>query len=289
MKPARPFLPQLAAALRRWRHLIALAALLAPAQTSAQTASRGSIEGRVLNATNNFYLTNARVTIDGTDIVAFTNEAGEYRIANAPAGSVHLKVNYTGLASQVASIPVTSGGLVRHDFILSRADIAGEGVIKLDAFTVIAERETNASAIALNEQRYSSNIKSVVSTDAYGESVDNNVGDFIKFLPGVQPEYVSGQVRSISLRGFDANFTPMLMDGQSIASTGAIAFSRSTELEAQAMSSVSRIEVHKVSTPDMSSEGLGGTVNMVTRTAFERSKPEFRFRIASQFVTIQQV
>lgn len=283
MKPARQFLPQLTTALRHWRHLVALAALLATAQTSAQTASRGSIEGRVLNATNNFYLTNARVTIDGTDIVAFTNEAGEYRIANAPAGSVRLKVNYTGLASQVASIPVTSGGLVRHDFVLSRADIAGAGVIKLDAFTVIAERETNASAIALNEQRYSSNIKSVVSTDAYGESVDNNVGDFIKFLPGVQPEYVSGQVRSISLRGFDANFTPMLMDGQSIASTGAIAFSRSTELEAQAMSSVSRIEVHKVSTPDMSSEGLGGTVNMVTRTAFERTKPEFRFRVASQF------
>jgi hypothetical protein len=44
----------------------------------------------------------------------------------------------------------------------------GDGPIKLDAFSVVAERETNATAIALNEQRYARNIKSVVSTDALG-------------------------------------------------------------------------------------------------------------------------
>ncbi len=260
-------------------------ALLAPA--SAQPAARGVIEGRVMNATNGLYIENARVAIESTDIVRFTNDAGEYRIDPAPLGAVQLKISYTGLEPQTASVTVAPDAPAKRDFTLSRAGVSApemrDGVVQLNAFTVISERETNASAIALNEQRYSSNIKSVVSTDAFGESVDNNVGDFIKFLPGVQPEYVSGQVRTISLRGFDASFTPMLMDGQSIASTGAIGFSRSTELEAQALSSVSRIEVHKVSTPDMASEGLGGTVNMVTRTAFERSKPEFRFRAASQF------
>lgn len=265
-----------------------LAALMGLASAAAQPAGTGSIEGRVLNATNGLYLENARIIVANTDVAVFTNPAGEYRLDAVPAGEVQLKVSYTGLEPATATVAVTPRATARRDFTLSRAGVsaleaAGEGTVKLNAFTVTAERETNASAIALNEQRYSSNIKAVVSTDAFGESVDNNVGDFIKFLPGVQPEYVSGQVRTISLRGFDANFTPMLMDGQSIASTGAIGFSRSTELEAQAMSAVSRIEVHKVPTPDMAAEGLGGTVNMVTRTAFERSRPELRFRVASQF------
>jgi len=56
-------------------------------------------------------------------------------------------------------------------------------VIKLDAFKVAAGIEMEASALAINEQRFSPSIKNVVSTDAFGDITEGNLGDFVKFLP----------------------------------------------------------------------------------------------------------
>ena len=59
-------------------------ALCLPAAVFAQATS-GSITGRVLNAGNGRYLNNARVTIEGTNQEAFTDEFGGYRFDNVPA------------------------------------------------------------------------------------------------------------------------------------------------------------------------------------------------------------
>ena len=64
---------------------------LAAATPAVFAADVGTIQGRVLNSTNGTYLNNARVTIDGTAIETFTNEIGEYRLSNVPAGTVAVR------------------------------------------------------------------------------------------------------------------------------------------------------------------------------------------------------
>jgi hypothetical protein len=61
--------------------------------------------------------------------------------------------------------------------------------VKLDAFVVATGRETDGAAIAINEQRFAPNIKNVVSADALGDVMDGNVGEFLKFMPGITAEY----------------------------------------------------------------------------------------------------
>jgi len=56
---------------------------------------------------------------------------------------------------------------------------------------VSASRETDGDAIAINEQRYAPNLKNVVAADSLGDVMDGNVGEFLKFLPGVVPEYAT--------------------------------------------------------------------------------------------------
>jgi hypothetical protein len=77
------------------RSLLALvlfaATLIAPGR--AQSAATGSIEGRVLNTTNGAYLNNARVTVEGTTLQAFTNEFGEYRLSDVPAGAATVRLD----------------------------------------------------------------------------------------------------------------------------------------------------------------------------------------------------
>src|SRR5207244_799174 len=46
---------------------------------------------------------------------------------------------------------------------------------------------------------------------------------------------------------------------------------------------VSRMEGTKVPTPDMAADAVGGTVNLVSKSAFERSRSEFSYRFLVNF------
>ncbi len=263
------------------RACLALVGLLCATLAQAQSAATGTLEGRVLNTTNGSYLTNARVTVEGTSLQAFTDQSGLYRLYDVPAGEVRVRAFYTGLASQVMTVSVKGGQTALRDFNLNGTDTTvkdGE-VVTLNAFTVASQRETDAAAIAINEQRFAGGIKNVVSTDAYGDVAEGNIGDFVKFLPGVTIDYVSPDARTISVRGVAPNYTPITIDGNPMASANSSNAGRTQELEQVSLNNASRIEVSKSRTPDQAANALGGSVNLVPRSAFERSKPSLNYRV----------
>lgn len=260
----------------RWLLQWLALALVAVTSVFAQTPT-GSIAGRVLNVSNGSYLNNARVTIDGTKLEAFTNSFGEFRFETVPAGEVRLSVFFTGMSSASAIVAVAAGESAKQDFSL-QPDLAGEKVLQLQAYTVTADREMNGSAIALNEQRFAANIKNVVASDEFGAVTEGNVGEFVKFLPGVSIEYFAADARSITVRGLPANYTPISMDGNRLSSAGSSQATRTVELEQVSINNVARVEVSKSNTPDMPADALGGSVNLIPKRAFEKVRPELNYR-----------
>lgn len=251
------------------------------ASLAAQTAGSGTIEGRVLNATNGSYLGNARVVVEGTSLQTFTDAAGRYRLDGVPAGTARVKIFYTGLPEQSVAVTVSAGQSASRDVNLGGATDTATGgeVLRLDAFTVAAQREMDAAAIAINEQRFASGIKNVVNTDAYGDIAEGNIGDFVKFLPGVTIDYVSPDARTVSVRGVAPNYTPITIDGNPMASANSSNAGRTQELEQVSLNNASRIEVSKSRTPEQAANALGGSVNLVPRSAFERSRPSLNYRV----------
>ena len=248
--------------------------------TAAFAQGTGSIQGRVLNLTSGQYIKNARITVDGTNLESITNDFGEYVLGGVPAGSVTLRVTYGGLPAVSHPVNVGAGQTVVQNLNLGgTAGAAQEGVVKLDEFVVADSREMNAAAIATNEQRHAPNIKNVVSADAFGDVTEGNVGEFLKYLPGISVDYVAADVRTISVRGFADTFTGVNVDGGRMASAVSGNSNRVFELEQVSINNVARVEVTKVPTPEMPADGIGGSVNMISRSAFERSRPEFRYRL----------
>ncbi len=246
--------------------------------------SVGTVEGRVLNATSGRYLNNVRVSVEGSTQETFTNEFGEYRLVGVPEGEVRLNVVFTGMAPQTVTVRVNGGQVTEQDVTLGGTGTGtGPETIVLDAFVVASERETNAANIAANEQRFAGNIKNVVSADAFGDVTEGNVGEFIKYLPGISVDYVAADVRTISVRGFADNYTGVSVDGARMASSASGSSTRSFELEQVSINNVSRIEVTKVPTPDSPADSLGGSVNMVSKSAFERSGAQLNYRAVLNF------
>ncbi len=264
------------------RLLVAVAALLSifSSTASAQAAAVGTIEGRVFNPRNGEYLERARVTVEGTGLETFTDSGGQYRLTNVPAGVARVKVFFTGQDAQTDNVTVTTGGTVQHDFNLTtgqgRPGAAKPGeVVKLTAFVVETSKEMDAAAIAINEQRFAANIVNVVSADEFGAVVEGNVGDFLKFLPGITVDTGGGDMRTISMNGVPSNNVPITVGGFALASAQSSGTSRSIELEQTSVNNIARFEVHHSPTPESPGSALAGSVNMVPRSAFERAKPVF--------------
>ena len=260
---------------------LCLALALATISVVAQSTATATLTGRVQNTAGGAALENARVTLAGTHREAFTDAFGEYRFTGLPAGDVTVEAFYTGLTPQRATVKVTAGAAARQDFALVpvAATRAGDGVVKLDAFVVDSGRDTNAASIAINEQRFAGNIKTVLHTDALGDVIQNNLGEFVKYLPGVDVGTDQMNAVQIGLRGLPSTYTNIALDGDDVNAAGSAGPTRNTLLQAFSLNNAARVEIYKVPTPEMSASSLGGSINMVSRTAFEAARPELRFKV----------
>ena len=243
----------------------------------AQSTAVGAIEGRIQNARTGEYVAGARLTVEATSLETFTESDGTFRLSNVPAGSVRVTVFYTGLPPRTTAVAVRAGETASLDVALGQSTTApGGGVVKLDEFVVATSREMDAAALAINEQRFAANIKNVVSTDEFGNVAEGNVAEFLKFLPGVTIDYTGGNARDISLNGVPSDFVPVTVDGFSVATaTSDGGTTRAVQSDMISINNLSRIEVSFSPTPDSQGAALAGSVNMVPRSSFERSRPVF--------------
>ncbi|MBI5692338.1 MAG: carboxypeptidase regulatory-like domain-containing protein [Verrucomicrobia bacterium] len=259
---------------------LAAAAALLVSTLDAQPTATGTVEGRVSNPRTAEYVENARITVAGTALEAFTDAAGAYRLVNVPAGPQRLTVFYTGFPPQTATVAVAPGATVSLEFSLGPAgETSGlrttGDTVKLDQFVVAVAREMDAAAVAINEQRFAANVKTVVSTDEFGSVAESNIGEFLKFMPGLTIDYNAGNPREVSLNGVPTGNVPITIDGFNVASTGVGATGRAVSLDFLSINNASRIEVVYSPTPESQGAALAGSVNVVPRGSFGRSRPVF--------------
>lgn len=273
---------------------LTLVVLLGAISLPAQSPGTGTVEGRVQHAITGNSLNNARISVAGTNLVALTDEAGYYRLTNVPPGEVNLRVFYTGLDEANTQVTVAAGETKTSDFLLTSTARYGKETqtVTLDRYVVQATRETDAAAIAVNEQRMALGQKSVISADQFGTIPDSNPGELMKWLPGVSVEYFANNIVGVSVRGLDAVNTEIRFDGmpQASASTATLGTSsrdRNFEMLGSSSADIARVEINKLRTPENSANALGGSINMVRRTAFEYNKRVFTYNalFSSDFET----
>ena len=270
----------------RW--LAVLTATVLAATVVAQNPATGSIEGRVFDAGRGGYLERARLTLEGTTQEAFSDSSGYYRFTGVPAGRTQVQVFFTGLLAQTATVNVSAGQAAVHDITMGSAPSAkprttGDAV-QLEQFVVGASKEMDGAAIAINEQRFARSIMNVVAADEFGTIVDGTPGEVMKFLPGITMDYSAGEARTVSMNGVPSANVPITVGGFDLASAAGNGTGRVTNLDQFSVNSISRIEVRHAPTPETTGSALAGSVNMVPRSAFERSRPS---HTASVFLTLK--
>jgi TonB-dependent receptor len=141
------------------------------------------------------------------------------------------------------------------------ADAADGDAIVVTGSRPIAESE----AAALQVQKNSGSLVSVVSSDAAGRLPDQNIAQATGRLPGVAVERDQGQARYISIRGAPNYWTTLSFDGINVVSPEG----RDARFDSIPSAIAAQIIVSKAVTPDMPGETVSGNVNVITRSAFD--------------------
>jgi iron complex outermembrane recepter protein len=253
----------------------------------AQGPATGTVMGRVFNPSAKEYVRDAEVKLEGTSQVTYTENDGSFQFNNVPAGETALTVTYSGYNPVRQSFTVETGKTaVREVNLVSAETVTPRGeTVMLEAFTVSSEREGNSKAIM--SQRRNLNITTSVSSDIFGDVADGNVGEFLKYLPGIDLDYVESEPRGPRLGGMDSQYTGVSFDGMRTASAdanrGGGAASRATSFEGFSITSIESIEINRTSSAENDADSPGGSINMRTKRAFDRKGRRFDYNYGMNF------
>lgn len=137
---------------------------------------------------------------------------------------------------------------------------------EIEEITVSVRRPMAESvAAALEIQRNSSSLVSVLSADAIGNLPDQNIAFAVGRLPGVGIERDQGQARYVNLRGAPNYWTTLSFDGMSIVSPEG----RASRFDNIPSAIAKQIIVEKAIVPSMAGNTVAGNVDIRTRTGFD--------------------
>ncbi len=235
-----------------------LAALLV-----CQLAVAATVTGRVRDANTSSYLLGATVTLRELNRDAATGSDGAFTFNDVPPGTYTLAASSLGYSEKTESVSVSATGASPVEFAL------GADVLRLGAFVVEGAREGQARA--LQQKRAENMIMDAVAADAVGKFPDGNAAEALRRVPGVSLEIDQSEGRFVVIRGIDASLNNVTLNGQQVGSP-AEQGRRGLSMDSVPADLISRLEVVKAVTPDRDHNSIGGTVNIVTQSAFDRAE-----------------
>jgi len=247
------------------------------ASLSAQTGTTGAIRGVVLNDATGNFVQGARLSLVDTPRTAVTDSQGKFLFGAVAAGDYRLRVESAGTDAKEFPVTVLAGMTAPLTLRLASE------IIAMEKLMVTAQAEGQSQA--LNFQKNSENIRKVASLDALANSRLGEVGEVLQSMPGLYLEISTHQPVRPNIRGLSSEFNSITFDGVRIGNTNN---DRSDGVSGYPAESLSRIELMKSVTPDMEGDAIGGSINLVSKRAFDLSERLFKFNLGGAYNNQQQ-
>ena len=241
------------------RIFLVLIALVALGLPSLAQERKGGISGHVSDNSGGV-LQGARIELQPLGTSIASNAQGQFFINDLDPGSLTVSITYVGFKEFTKQVTVVSGQTATVDVKL---EVGSQNLEVL----VTAER-ASGEAGQVNREITSDNIVQVLSADVIRSLPNANMADALGRLPSVTLERDEGEGKYVQVRGTEPRLTNVTIDGINVPSPEN--FARQIKLDAVPADIVESVEINKTLQANMDADGIGGSVNMVTKTAGER-------------------
>lgn len=219
----------------------------------------GVIKGTVTDERNGEDLIGANVVLDGTTIGASTDINGQFTLSNIPVGKYNLRITYVSYVTKVLEgVNVEAGKVTVISVKLA------ENAEQLEGVTIVAERETNTDISIIAEMKRSFQVVNGVSAQQISLTLDNDAGQVVKRVPGINI-----QDNFVQIRGLSERYNPVMLHN---------AFAPSVEPDIKSFSfdvipssQIDRMLVYKSPSADLPADFAGGLVKIFTKSIPEEN------------------
>jgi len=225
---------------------------------------RGGVRGKVTDNSGGI-LQGAKVTVEPGGIEVVSDAQGEFLVTGLAPGTYKVTISYVGFTTVTNTVTVTAGQVAR-----ANAQLA-VGSQNLEVL-VTAER-ASAEVEAVNRERTADNIVQVLPSEVIRSLPNANMADALGRLPSVTIERDEGEGKYVQIRGTEPRLANLTIDGVNIPSPEAGI--RQIKLDTIPAELVESVEINKTLQANMDADGIGGSVNLVTKTAGERPTMNF--------------
>lgn len=216
------------------------------------------ISGTIVDETTHNPIIGANVYVLGTTIGASTDQNGEFYFAipKFKQSDIQVVVHLMSYEDDTIAIDVSQPIEPLSITLKTKAEYLGMAEV-VGRF--------QGQQRALHQQQQAINIKNIVAEEQIELFPDANAADALQRLPGVTLQRDQGEGRFVQLRGTPPELTNFNINGEQIPSPeGNVRF---VGLDVIASDQIESIEITKALTPDMDADGIGGNVNIITKTA----------------------
>src|SRR5882672_3049086 len=222
-------------------------------------AGKGMISGRATDSAG-AVLQGAEVELEPRVSPTVSGPQGEFTFSDLMPGNYTVTVSYVGFARFSTSVTVTSGQVTHIEAKLAVAT-TNEQVM------VYAERP-HGEAEAINRQRTSDNILQVLPFEVITSLPNTNVADALGRLPSVTLERDEGEGKYVQIRGLEPRLSNVTINGVNVPSPESGV--RQIKLDIIPANLVDSVEINKTLSANQDGDAIGGSVNLVTKTAGEK-------------------
>ena len=221
-------------------------------------SQRGAISGSVTDQSGTV-LKGAEISIPARDVNTVSDEQGRFFISDLAPGSYSLTISYVGLETLTKTAEVSAG---------QTAELDAKLLVKSEDQTVlVTAARTSAEAEAINIERTADNIEQVLPAQVITSLPNANMADALGRLPSVTLERDEGEGKYVQVRCTEPRLTNTTVDGVNLPSEEPGV--RQIKFDAIPAGLVDSVQVSKTLQANMDGDGIGGSVNLVTKTAVD--------------------
>ncbi len=239
--------------------LFVLACSLSLISVAHAQSGTGSTAGRVTDSSSGA-LVGAQVTVQPTGVSVVSDARGQFFINDLEPGSYTVTITYVGFEAFTQTLNVAAGQAANVD---AKLEVESQNLKVL----VTAER-ASGEAEAVNRELTADNIVQVLPSEVIRSLPNANMADALGRLPSVTIERDEGEGKYVQIRGTEPRLANLTIDGVNTPSPESGV--RQIKLDAIPADIVESVEINKTLQANMDPDGIGGSVNLVTKTAGER-------------------
>ena len=221
-------------------------------------SNKGLISGTVKDSAG-AVLQGAKIELQPQVQPITTDAQGAFAIAGLTPGTYAVTISYVGFSTYSTSVTIVAGQPAHIDAFLKVGSAS-------DSVVVTADRPFGEAA-AINRTLAAENIVQVLPAEVITSLPNANIADALGRMASVSVERDEGEAKYVQIRGTEPRLSNTMVDGVTIPSPESGV--RQIKLDTIASDLVDSVEINKTLQANIDADGIGGSVNLVTKTASE--------------------